>query len=105
MEEQISFTPNPLLDKELHKFPAVSTNVDEAAEAIAARAREMAPVVTGRYRDGIVVNKANGKGVARVAATDQKSSWVEFGTATEPPQFVMRQAVESLGYQFKKSSR
>jgi HK97 gp10 family phage protein len=105
MEEITSFILNPQLEKELHKFPAVSTNVDEAAQAIASRARDMAPVETGAYRDGIVVQKSNGKGVARVAATDQKSSWIEFGTSTEPAQFVMRQAVESLGLSFKKGSR
>jgi hypothetical protein len=103
-EESIEFTPNPNLEKELHTFPAVTTSAFEAAEAIAARAREIAPVDTGRYRDGIIAQKPNPKGVARVAATDQKSSWVEFGSERQPAQFVMRTAVESLGFKFKKGN-
>lgn len=102
MSDEVVFTPNPDLEKELHSFPAVVSSTDEVAQAIAERARELAPVVTGRYRDGIQVDKANSKGVARVVATDQKSSWVEFGTLQQDGQFVMRNAVESLGLQFKK---
>jgi HK97 gp10 family phage protein len=98
-----SFELNPNLRDELHSFPAVQTSVKQAAEAIAATARANAPVETGRYRDGIVVNRAQTKGgVWRVAATDQKSSWIEFGNGKQEPQFVLRTAVESLGLKFKK---
>jgi len=102
--EEISFTPNPLLEKELHMFPHVQVSVKDAAEAIATRAREMAPVDSGAYAAGIIVNRANTQGgVWRVAATDQKSSWIEFGTFVQAPRFIMRQAVQSLGLHFKKS--
>jgi Bacteriophage HK97-gp10, putative tail-component len=90
------------LESKLHEFSWVTASTAEVANAIAERARELAPVETGRYRDGIVVDSPNGKGVARVHATDQKSSWVEFGTHDHPAQFILRTAVESLGLKFKK---
>lgn len=92
------------LEGKLHKFSVVEAKSLEIAEAIASRARDLAPVDSGAYRDGIVVDKPNSKGVARVVATDQKSSWVEFGNrdGSQPAQFVMRSAVESLGLKFKK---
>jgi hypothetical protein len=90
------------LEKELHTLPEILTDTYEVAEAIAERARELAPVDTGRYRDGIYAQKPSPKGVARVLASDQKSSWVEFGNGHQPAQYVMRTAVESLGLEFKK---
>jgi uncharacterized protein (DUF2237 family) len=91
------------LEGKLHKFSEVEAKSLEIAQAIADKARELAPVVTGRYRDGIIVQKPNDKGTARVLATDQKSSWVEFGTAHGmEPHFTMRSAVEALGLKFKK---
>lgn len=103
-EGGITFTPNPELEKELHKFPVVTTNTEEAARAIAEAARSLAPVDTGAYRDGIIVQSPSPKGVARVLATDQKSSWVEFGTgsAGHEGQYVLRSAVETVGLKFKK---
>jgi hypothetical protein len=93
---------NNNLESELHKLSEIATSTQETANAIAERARELAPVETGRYRDGIVVDNTNSKGVARVRATDQKSSWIEFGNNKQQPLFIMRTAVESLGLKFKK---
>jgi hypothetical protein len=91
------------LEKDLHVHPAVISSARASAVAIAERAKEMAPVVTGAYRNGIVVDPPSPKkGVARVHGTDQKSSWVEFGTATQPGQFIIRSAAESLGFKFIK---
>jgi len=41
---------------------------------------------------------------ARVIASDNKSSWIEFGipSQNQPPQFILRRAVDSLGLKFKK---
>ena len=106
MSDEITFTPNPNLETDLHSFPSIVASTDEVAEAIAQRARDLAPVETGRYRDGIIAQKASPKGVARVAATDQKSSWIEFGNGSGfPAHFVMRNAVESLGLEFKKGRK
>lgn len=98
-DEHVELNQN--LEKELHKFPAVTAGSRAVAVAIADRAREMAPVQSGAYQAGIIVDPPNSKGVARVHSTDNKSSWIEFGTSTQPGQFVIRNAVESLGYKFK----
>lgn len=99
---EVDVALNANLEKELHVHPAVMSSSRASVVAIANRAREMAPVQTGAYRDGIVVDPPNSKGVARVHATDQKSTWVEFGTATQPGQFIIRSAAESLGFKFVK---
>lgn len=77
----------------------------EVANEIAAYAIGAAPVVTGRYRDGIIVQET--KRGARVLASDQKSSWIEFGNPkrNQPARFILRNAVEALGYTFKKTRR
>ena len=103
-EDITSFIISPTLMKDLHVFPEIQTSLEDVANRIAERARAMAPVVTGNYRDGIQVNKPNsGSGVWRVYASDQKSSWVEFGNGKQPPQFIMRSACESLGFKMNAS--
>lgn len=74
----------------------------EVARKIAEAARGIAPVALGNYRDGIKAERT-GRG-ARVIASDQKSSWVEFGIPShnQPAQFVLRRAVDSLGLTFRK---
>lgn len=99
---EVEVTLDSNLESKLHTFPAVKAGSRAAAVAIADRAREMAPVMDGNYQAGIIVNPPNEKGVARVLATDQKSSWVEFGTATMQGHFTIRSAAESLGYRFIK---
>ena len=70
------------------------------AEKIAALAKAIAPVDTGRYRDGIKAEKTFLG--ARVIATDNKSTWVEFGIPSRqhPAQFVLRRAAEAVGLKF-----
>jgi hypothetical protein len=87
--------------EKLHQFPVVQAGTRAIAVAIAERAREMAPVESGDYKNGIVVDPPNKKGVARVYSQDPKSSWIEFGTSQQPGLFVIRSATESLGYKFK----
>lgn len=100
MADEVELIPN--LESKLHTFPKVVAGTRAAAVAIAERARELAPVDTGAYRDGIIVNPPNEKGVARVLSTDNKSSWIEFGTGApgHDGKFVIRTAAESLGYKF-----
>jgi hypothetical protein len=98
----VEVTLDSNLESKLHKFPAVQASARASVVAIAERAKAMAPVQTGAYRDGIIVNAPNEKGVARVLSTDQKSSWVEFGTANQPGQFIIRSAAQSLGFKFVK---
>lgn len=92
------------INDRLRTFPEIVAQTKEIADAVAERARDMAPVDTGMYRDGIIVEPM-GRGLPtgyRVAATDQKSSWVEFGNSHQPAQWIVRNAAESLGLKFKK---
>lgn len=106
MSEEAVVTLSPSLEKDLHTFPAVTTNTQAAANQIADMARDLASehVLTGRYREGIKVNlpTLQSKGVARVVATDQKSAWMEFGNYQHPGFFIIRNAVELCGFSFKK---
>ena len=72
------------------------------AEKVAALARAIAPVSTGRYRDGIVAQKTIGG--ARVLASDQKSTWIEFGipSRNHEAHFVLRRAAEAVGLKFRR---
>lgn len=81
---------------------AAAEKIRDAAVALASE-----HVDTGRYRDGIVVDYPNGesKGTARVRASDEKSSWMEFGNYHHPGYFILRNAAESLGYTFVKKDR
>ena len=108
-EETLNIVLNPNLERDLHKIPEVSTKVQAAAEAIAERARELAPVDTGRYRASIKVQKSNksGSNLWRVFASDEKAFWVEFGVPSRgiAGQFVFRRAVESLGLHWTKRKK
>ena len=70
------------------------------AGKIAALAKAIAPVETGRYRDGIKFEKTPLG--ARVIATDQKSTWIEFGipSRNHEAHFVLRRAAEAVGLKF-----
>ena len=72
------------------------------AEKVAALARAIAPVNTGQYRDGIVAQKTIGG--ARVLASDQKSTWIEFGipSRNHEAHFVLRRAAEAVGLKFRR---
>ena len=102
MREQESVDLDPDLDEKLNKMIAEGGKPLEIAEAIASAARADAPVVSGAYRDGISAMKTPHG--ARVVASDNKSSWIEFGIPSRnvPPQFILRRAVDSLGLKFKK---
>ena len=102
MREQESVDLDPDLDEKLADMIAKGDKPLEIAEMIAAAARADAPVESGLYRDGISAHKTPHG--ARVVASDNKSSWVEFGipSQNQPPQFILRRAVDSLGLKFKK---
>jgi len=102
MREQESVDIDPDLDEKVKDMIAKGDKPIEIAEKIAAAARADAPVVTGAYAAGISAQKTPHG--ARVVASDQKSSWIEFGIPSQniPPQFVLRRAVDSLGLKFSK---
>jgi len=102
MREQESVDLDPGLDEKLADMIAKGDKPIEIAERIAAAARADAPVVTGAYAAGISAEKTPHG--ARVVASDNKSSWIEFGipSQNQPPQFILRRAVDSLGLKFSK---
>jgi hypothetical protein len=63
-------------------MPGVVSLVDRASGTVARRARSSAPVVTGRYRSGIVeqVHSTEHRYVKRVVATAESSMGVESRT-------------------------
>lgn len=71
--------------------------VHDAAEDIATRARALAPVVTGRYRAGIVVtdDPAGDRVASQVTATAPHSVAVEFGNSRVRAHAVLQRAAES----------
>lgn len=76
----MTFQPNEQGFRELEAAAAAAE--DAWAAAIAERAREIAPVATGAYRDSIHVER-EGADVAVVAGTDH-ALYVELGTADTP---------------------
>lgn len=102
MSEDVTFEADRDLIENLHKMPEIQTSTKTIASEIAAAAREIAPVQDGNYKAGILIQET--RSGWRVLASDQKSSWVEFGIPSrgQPAQFVLRRAVEMAGYKFKK---
>ena len=102
LRDQESISLDPDLDEKVKDLIAKGEKPLEIAEAIAAAARADAPVVTGAYAAGISAHKTPHG--ARVIASDNKSSWIEFGipSQNQPPQFILRRAVDSLGLKFSK---
>lgn len=90
------------IDQKIDGHPLLILGSHEAAEKIADIARDTAPVVSGDYKAGIIVQDTR-RG-ARVFASDYKSAWVEFGVPSkgEPAQFNLRRAAEAAGFKFKK---
>jgi hypothetical protein len=105
MREQEFLTLREDLDHEVFKLVASGPGPMGVAEKIAEQARATAPVLTGAYRDGITAERTPFG--ARVIASDEKSSWIEFGRPNHdvPAQFILRRAVDALGLKFKKGRR
>ena len=103
MREQESVDIDPDLDEKVNKMIAEGGKPLEVAEKIAAAARANAHVVTGAYAAGISAEKTPHG--ARVVASDEKSSWVEFGIPSQgqPATFNLRRAAFDGGA--KSSSR
>lgn len=99
------------LEQMIEGHAEVRTAAQTIAENIAEAARNAAPVgdpsiddASGSYKQSIVVQQSNkgNSGLFRVFAGDRKASWIEFGNANQPARFILRNAAESLGYQFIK---
>ena len=93
------------LDADVLNVVAKGDTCLEMAEKVAVLCRAIAPVDTGRYRDGIKAEKTFGG--ARVIATDQKSAWIEFGIPSRghEAQFILRRAAEAVGLKFVRRKK
>lgn len=93
------FIPNPFFEKELAASAELKAAEHEIADKIVDRAKAIAPVVTGNYRDSIHVEDAGEHPeVVADALNDEGLSYaayVEFGTFDTPAQAVLRRALES----------
>lgn len=92
------------IGKWLEADPALHAYLDSVAKKAAEYARSIAPVGDktskythpGAYRDGIIGYVAISKGRmrARVAATDWKSHFIEYGTKKMPKDAVLRRTLD-----------
>jgi hypothetical protein len=104
--EQVVIILDPNLSSQVEALVAEGDGPVTMALKIVAAAQSLAPLGnTGLYRDGIHAKKTPHG--ARVLASDNKSSWVEFGIPShnQPAQFVLRRAAESVGLRFTKRKR
>ena len=97
-----AFVPRPGFAAELRRSAGVQKACKSAAEDVATRARDIAPVsddpsdpTPGSFRDSIHAEDSD-EG-ARVVADDPAAVYIEFGTAKDPPHGTLRQALEASG--------
>jgi len=93
----------------------VLSKAESMAKEIAAQAQLIASGhrVTGRYAAGIIVEQSKRRfkdgsqsAAFTVRATDQKSSWLEFGNGRNiKPLFILRRAVDACGFTFTKKGK
>lgn len=93
---------NGHLDKDLLQGGQMDAVLLGAAEAAAGEAREIAPVASGDYQNGIEAALVDGEGAktARLNANDYKSHWIEWGTIYQAPKAVLRRGVLAAGLTF-----
>ena len=99
--EDIHITQN--LEKSEYHLRPIKEKVEEAAEI----AKEIAPVRTGAYRDGIRTDQVliDGKWISRLIGSDFKSGWIEFGTERMPAFATLRTAMEAAGLHVTDGSK
>ena len=76
--------------------PVTMNEQRAVAQDIAASARQLAPVRTGKLRDGIIV--IEGSNQTEIVSQAPYSLFVEFGTSRTPAQPFLRPAYHHAGY-------
>lgn len=95
MPRRAVFVPNPRGAEEVMASQRVLSRLEARAEAIAARARQRAPVgETGNYRASIHVQRddTHERPRFKVVASDYKANWIEWGTDVMRPRRVLGRA-------------
>lgn len=93
------------VDERVSGMVEVTDTAFEVATKVADIARSTAPVDSGDYAAGIIVQKH--RSGARVLAQDPNSAHVEFGVPgrNQPATWNLREAAEAAGLKFKKRGR
>lgn len=91
------FVSTPGIDQILARQPAILAALAAAAGRVESEAKRLAGPVSRRFEDGLDSTAGiDGQGpVGRVNAHWWGSLFVEFGTATQPPRAILRQALDS----------
>lgn len=92
-----TFVPNPLFERELLASTVLDPPLADTADEIATKARGIAPVDTGTYRDSIqvITGHDGGEPSAAVYSDVEYAPFLEFGTSDTPTFAVFRRASES----------
>lgn len=86
---------NRRLVPEVERTVAYRAYLHDKAGDVIENAKRVAPVRTGKYRDGLKVIEQGGKVYA--SGTDFKSGWIEFGTVNTPVFAPLRKGARAAG--------
>ena len=91
------FKPTPGADQALIRQPAVLAALATASRQVETEAKRLAGPVSTRFEDGLdsVAGIDEHGPVGRVNANWWASLFIEYGTATQPPRAILRQALDS----------
>jgi len=83
----VKFRPNPAGIKQVAALPGLVKEFGDIAARGAERAKEIAPVDSGAYAEGIEGESGieDGRAIGRINANDFKSLWIEHGTGAPGP--------------------
>jgi hypothetical protein len=95
----VRFVPNPAGIKALAAAPPMVATMGAKAQEIEERAKSLAPVETGRYRDSIRAEAdiEGGTAVGRVSSDVPYAVYIEYGTSDTPVFAPLRRALGSTG--------
>jgi hypothetical protein len=97
------FIPNPSFVKDLADDSEFKEGLKQAAEPAKTIAEQVAPVLTGAYRDAFVIVEEEGE--IRFGNTDWKAHFIEWGTEEQPPQAVLRRSASAAGLRIDEADR
>lgn len=96
----VRFVADPFVERKLESWPGLIPHLEDRVQAAESVAFAIAPVETGKYKEGITSDVGydeRGKVLGRLLAKDWKSAWVEFGTEKAQAHAVLRRAMEAIG--------
>lgn len=103
-----SFRKNPSVEEQLSRQAKMGLALRFEAHKAEVAAKAIAPVLSGKYKEGIRVDMgtdASGNYLARLNATDFKSHWIELGTSKFPARAVLRRGADAAGLKVRGGRR